>query len=62
MGQAKQQWIDETGGFRIGESPEVTSTRRRVQELARKLKSEGLNDDERAEYRRLVDSLPDNDD
>lgn len=59
MGQGKQKWIDETGGFRLGESADVTLTRRRVHELAHKLKSEGLNDDERAEYRRLVESLPD---
>jgi hypothetical protein len=58
MGRSKEQWIAETGGFRIGESLEITLKRRRIQELANKLKSGSLNDDERSEYICLVESLP----
>ena len=59
MGSSKEQWIAETGGFRIGESADIELTRRRVRDLAHKLKDEGLSDEERAEYIRLIDSLPD---
>jgi hypothetical protein len=57
MGQSKDDWIRATGGLLA--SPMEQHVRMRIQALAAKLQSEGLTDAERAEYVRLVNSLPD---
>lgn len=61
MGRSKEQWIEQTGGFRLGEDAKTVAAQQRVQELAQKLQAEGLTDNERSEYLRLLESLPDGD-
>ena len=41
MGRAKEQWLEETGGFRIGESPEEFQARAEEIHRLRKLSDEG---------------------
>lgn len=62
MSRTKDQWLEETGGFRLGEAPHMVLVRRRFAELTAKLKSEtGLTEAERQEFLRLHDELPDDD-
>lgn len=57
MGQTKDEWIQATGGFFA--SSDEREVRSRIRALADKLKAGELTEDERIEYVRLVDSLPD---
>jgi hypothetical protein len=57
MGQTKDEWIQATGGLFAGSNERDFRTR--IRALADKLKAGQLTEDERVEYLRLVDSLPD---
>lgn len=57
MTQSKDEWIQATGG--LFASFDERQVRLRVRELADKLKAGALTEDERTEFLRLVESLPD---
>lgn len=57
MSQSKDEWIQATGG--LFASFDERQVRLQVRELADKLKAGALTEDERTEFLRLVESLPD---
>lgn len=58
MGQNKEDWIEATGG--LFASAGERQARLRIRALADKAKTEELSADEKAELRRLADSVSDN--
>jgi len=59
MARTKEQWLAEMGGFRFGESVELTMKRRRILELANEIKSGTIDDEQRIEFVKLIESIPD---
>jgi hypothetical protein len=57
MTRPKDEWIQATGG--LFASSDERQVRKRIHELAVKLKTNTLTEAERSEYLRLVDSLLD---
>ena len=59
MGRGKDDFIASTGGFLA--NPKELMIRQRVLQLKTKLPSDGLSEEERLEFLRLFDELPDED-
>ena len=59
MGRGKEQFIEATGGFLA--DPMERMIHQRLHQLKTKLGAEGLTEEERQEFLRLFDGLPDDD-
>lgn len=58
MGRAKEDWIEKTGGFRLGEGPADFKARvARIEELERQMVSPKLSMAEREKVQRELCSL-----